>query len=153
MNNKSNVLVIENDAVVGHSFDRVLSGKGYEVSTMLNGEEAVNDEGMNASLHKEAAKAAGMFVAAPFIALAYVIALPFIGNYLFAKLAAEAYVKSHPAITGKLKKAKAFARNIGLFFAAPFIALAYVTTFPFVGLYLLAKLAMEAHEINGVRIK
>ena len=39
--NKLQVLVIDDDAVVGRSFDRVLSEKGYEVSTALSGEEAM----------------------------------------------------------------------------------------------------------------
>ena len=42
MNNKLQVLVIDDDAVVGRSFDRVLSDKGYEVSTVLSGEEAMD---------------------------------------------------------------------------------------------------------------
>ena len=37
------VLVIDDDAVVGRSFDRVLSGKGYDVDTALSGEEALKD--------------------------------------------------------------------------------------------------------------
>ena len=43
MNTKTQVLVIDDDAVVGRSFDRVLSAKGYEVSTALTGEEALKD--------------------------------------------------------------------------------------------------------------
>ena len=43
MRTKPQVLVIDDDAVVGRSFDRVLSEKGYEVSTALNGEEALKD--------------------------------------------------------------------------------------------------------------
>lgn len=35
------VLVVDDDPVVGRSFDRVLSDKGYEVSTALNGKEAL----------------------------------------------------------------------------------------------------------------
>ena len=35
----------------------------------------------------------GLFFAAPFIALAYVIALPAVGFYMFAKLGIEAYQK------------------------------------------------------------
>jgi CheY-like chemotaxis protein len=45
MKNRPQVLVIDDDAVVGRSFDRVLSGKGYEVDTALNGEEALKDIG------------------------------------------------------------------------------------------------------------
>ncbi|MCW8925607.1 MAG: response regulator [Xanthomonadales bacterium] len=42
MNTKSQkVLVIDDDTIVGRSFDRVLSDKGYEVTTVLSGEEAL----------------------------------------------------------------------------------------------------------------
>jgi hypothetical protein len=37
-----------------------------------------------------------------------------------------------------------FMKNIGLFFAAPFIALAYVIALPFVGMYMFINLAIEA---------
>jgi DNA-binding response OmpR family regulator len=43
MNIKPQVLVIDDDAVVGHSFDRVLSRKGYEVNTALTGEEGLKE--------------------------------------------------------------------------------------------------------------
>lgn len=36
------VLVVDDDAVVGRSFDRVLADKGYDVSTALDGQEALN---------------------------------------------------------------------------------------------------------------
>ena len=37
------------------------------------------------------------------------------------------------------------ARNVGLFFASPFIALGYVIALPIVGFYQFIKLAREAH--------
>jgi len=43
MNTKPQVLVIDDDAVIGRSFDRVLSEKGYEVSTAMSGEEALKN--------------------------------------------------------------------------------------------------------------
>ena len=43
MNAKRHVLVIDDDAVVGRSFDRVLSNKGYDVDTALNGEQGLKD--------------------------------------------------------------------------------------------------------------
>lgn len=36
------VLVVDDDAVIGRSFDRVLADKGYDVSTALNGKDALN---------------------------------------------------------------------------------------------------------------
>jgi len=39
-----------------------------------------------------------------------------------------------------------FAKNVGLFFASPFIALAYIIALPFVGFYMFTKLALEANS-------
>ena len=244
MNTKlQKVLVIDDDAIVGRSFDRVLSEKGYQVSTAHNGQEALDtmrDEdfdvvftdikmpgmdglevterikarcpwtpvvvitghgtqeneakasvlGANGFVRKpltpqmiesitlkavkeseqrtvtdetaaelettitdkadvrEGAfalvKTVGMLMAAPFIALGYIIALPLIGFYQFARLAYKAYTKNRPAAAKRLKKAMGVARNVGLFFASPFIALAYIIALPFVGLFMFAKLAREA---------
>ena len=41
MDTKPQVLVIDDDAVVGRSFDRVLTKKGHEVNTALTGEEGL----------------------------------------------------------------------------------------------------------------
>ena len=153
MNTKLKATVIENEAAVAHHYDRALSVKLNEVSRMLNSEEALND----ASIHESAGRersvviTIGMFLASPFIALAYIIALPFIGFYQIAKLALEAYAKNHPVNNGKLKKVATMTKNIGLFFAAPFIALGYVIALPFVGLYMFSKLAMEARASLGLR--
>jgi hypothetical protein len=76
--------------------------------------------------------------------LAYVIALPFIGFYQFAKLAYEAYAKKYPE-AGKLRIAGLFAKNVALFLVSPFIALAYVIALPFVGFFMFSKLALEAY--------
>ena len=43
MKHKTQVLVIDDDAVVGRSFDRVLSAKGFDVDTALSGEEGLED--------------------------------------------------------------------------------------------------------------
>ncbi|MBT8048467.1 MAG: response regulator, partial [Gammaproteobacteria bacterium] len=43
MRNIPQVLVIDDDAVVGHSFERVLTEKGYEVDMALSGEEGLKD--------------------------------------------------------------------------------------------------------------
>jgi len=115
-----------------------LSDKGHEVSSTL---KAAND-GKKHSLLKTAA----MLIAAPVIALAYVIALPFVGLYQIAKLAVEAYTRRHPAVAGRFRKAGLFAKNVGLFFASPFIALGYIIAMPFVGFVMLTKLALEANE-------
>lgn len=246
MNTKLKVLVIDDDAVVNRSFDRVLTSKGYEVVTAVSGEEGLNTMnenefdvvftdikmpgmdglevtesikarcpwtpvvvitgygteenesrasvlGANGFVRKpltpemienitlkavseaetrvvpdttlaaadkpevktveaksetarprSVGKTIAMLIAAPWIALGYVIALPFIGFYLIGKLALEAFAKKHPEKTGVLRAVGLFARNVGLFFASPFIALGYVIALPFVGFFMFAKLALEA---------
>ena len=239
MNTKLQVLVIDDDAIVGRSFDRTLSGLGYEVSTALSGEEALDtikktefdvvftdikmpgmdglevterikarcpwtpvvvitgygteenearasvlgasgfvrkpltpeiiesitlkavNEAEKLAVPDEAAetvektgawqkaralvKHTSLFIATPFIALGYVIALPCVGFYQFIKLAHEAWAMKHSAAAGKAKKAGVFVKNVGLFFASPFIALGYVIALPFVGFFMFAKLALEAY--------
>jgi hypothetical protein len=143
MNTNLKALAAGTGTVVGHNH-RALPGNGYEF-TMVNAE---NDE----ALH-ETPKAVGMmvkaitiFLAAPFIGLAFVTALPIIGIYHLARTAIEACAKKVPAIEGKLKNAVKLFRNIGLFFAAPFIALGYIIALPFAGLFMMSRLAMEAHR-------
>jgi len=86
-----------------------------------------------------------MLIASPLIALGYVIALPFIGFYHIARLAIEAYAKNHPDKAGALWTVGRFFKNVGLFLASPFIALAYVIALPFVGFFMFGKLALEAY--------
>jgi len=143
MNTKSKVLVAGNDTIVGHNLHRVIPGNGFEITTL----NAVNDATIHEAPKTERTmiKTIGMFLAAPFIGLAYVIALPIIGIYHLTKLALEAYAKRVPATSGKMKKAMVMVKNIGLFFAAPFVALGYVIALPFVGFFMITKLAIEAH--------
>ncbi len=91
MNTKLQALAIEDNAVVDHSFDRILPGKGHEVTTL----DAVNDAKIHEAPKKERSlvKNIGLFFAAPFIALVYVVALPFVGFFMFSKLAMEAKAK------------------------------------------------------------
>ena len=190
MNAKLQVLVIDDDAVVGRSFDRVLSDKGYEVSTALSGEEALetmeNSEfdvvftdikmpGMDGLEVTERIKArcpwtpvvvitgygtednevkasvlgASGFVRKPLTPeMLENITLKAVNDAESANDAAEqpvdaveAEVASDVAVT---KKVNSTAKNIGLFFASPFIALGYVIALPFVGFYMFIKLGREA---------
>lgn len=228
------ILVVDDDPVVGKSFDRVLASKGYAVITAENGEEALRKldaehydvvftdikmPGMNglevaervrasqpwlpvvivtgygSGANEERAEAAGvsaflrkplspemieastakaladraaevspgaaalatpviappplspevptvsqppagrretlkniaLFLAAPFIGLAYVVAMPFVALGTLGWLAAKAAVRRFPAL-----------KNIAFFFAAPMIGLGYIVAMPFVGIGLLA---------------
>jgi hypothetical protein len=174
MNTKLNVLVIDDDAVVGRSFNRVLSGeeglnttnnKGLKVTESIEArcpwtpvvvttgygteenESRVSVLGANGFVRNPptSAKTIAMLIAAPLIALGYVIALPAIGFYHIAKLAIEAYAKNHPTKAGTLRTAGHFLKNVGLFLVSPFIALGYVIALPFVGFYMFTRLALEAH--------
>jgi len=149
MNTKLQVLGNEDNAIIDHGFDRVLSGNSYQVISALGSEDilkAVNDAEKHTLTNKAAklAKTFTMLIASPFIALAFIIALPFIGLYQFAKLAFEAYSKKHPVTAVKLARTGLFIKNVGLFLVSPFIALAYVIALPFVGFYMFTKLMLEA---------
>jgi DNA-binding NtrC family response regulator len=197
MNTKLQVLVIDDDAVVGRSFDRVLSEKGYEVSTALSGEEALdtieNTEfdvvftdikmpGMDGLEVAERIKARCPWTPVVVItgygtaeneARASVLGVSgFVHKPLTpeiiesitlkaldetekpedrnnkAEMAAEAKADTEvkPVMEySVLRKTGIFAKNVGLFFAAPFIALAYIIALPFVGFYMFAKLGYKAY--------
>jgi len=80
-----------------------------------------------------------LFFAAPFIGLAYIIALPFVGLGAFALIAARVAGKSET-----VKTILASLKTIAMVFAAPLIGLAYVVLFPFLGLATLVWLAGRA---------
>ena len=198
MNTKPQVLVIDDDAVVGRSFDRVLSGKGYEVSTALTGEEGLKNiesteydvvftdikmPGMDGLEVAERIKAkcpwtpvvvitgygteeneaeasllgVNGFVHKPLtpeiIESITLKALEEPGEAMQAANEAEATpeitaeatteITAEARISG-IRKVGIIAKNIGLFFAAPFIALGYVIALPFVGVYMIVKLSKEA---------
>jgi len=200
MNTKPQVLVIDDDAVVGRSFDRVLSGKGYEVSTALTGEEGLKNiesteydvvftdikmPGMDGLEVAERIKAkcpwtpvvvitgygteeneaeasllgVNGFVHKPLtpeiIESITLKALEEPGEAMQAANEAEATpeitaeatteITAEARISG-IRKVGIIAKNIGLFFAAPFIALGYVIALPFVGVYMIVKLSKEAIE-------
>jgi len=192
MNTKLQVLVIDDDAVVGRSFDRVLSQKGYDVSTALSGEEAMKDientdydvvftdikmpgmdgievaerikaqcpwtpvvviTGYGTEENEARASVLGVsgFVRKPLTpemienitlkALQEPVAEPVAANEPETPVETVEEVK-----TSALRTAGRIAKNIGLFFAAPFIALAYVIALPAVGFYMFAKLGIEAYQ-------
>ena len=196
MNTKPQVLVIDDDAVVGRSFDRVLSQKGYDVSTALSGEEAMKDiestdydvvftdikmPGMDGIEVAERIKAQCPWTPVVVItgygteeneARASVLGVSgFVRKPLTPEMIESITLKAleepaaeqlseplaanepeAPAETvaevkaGALRTAGRIAKNIGLFFAAPFIALAYVIALPAVGFYMFAKLGIEAYQ-------
>lgn len=190
MNAKRHVLVIDDDAVVGRSFDRVLSEKGYEVSTALSGEEAMKTlentnfdvvftdikmPGMDGLEVTEKIKArcpwtpvvviTGYGTQANEVRASVLGANGFVRKPLTPEMiesitlkavndsVVTADVKEAPQMPAEAEVAKeveapkarnSVLKNIGLFFASPFIALGYVIALPFVGFYMFAKLGREA---------
>ena len=177
------VLVVDDDPVVGKSFDRVLSGKGYAVITARDGEEAlaklgsesydlvfadIRMPGMSGLEVAERLKASQ-----PWLPVVIVTGYGSEANEARAKAAGvsdflrkplspdmiegsaekalreenagaapapEAPAAAAPAVesASRLRSIGLAAKNVALFFAAPFVGLAYILVFPLVGIGMLA---------------
>jgi len=86
-----------------------------------------------------ALKNIALFLASPFIALAYVIALPFVGLGMIAVLAVRAASKKI-----SLKTVGVALKNTGLFLIAPLCGVAYAVTFAIVATAMIMWLAGKA---------
>lgn len=86
-----------------------------------------------------AAKNVALFLAAPFIALAYILAFPFVGIAMLVWIGTESLRKN-----GTARMIGLALKNVGLLIAAPFIGLALVLVVPFVGLGALAWMGVKA---------
>ncbi len=186
------VLVVDDDPVVGKSFDRVLSGKGYAVITASDGREALSKleaesydlvftdikmpgmsglemaeqlkqrqpwlpvvivTGYGSPDNETRAEAAGVsaFLRKP-------LSPEMIENSaekaLLEKAADARHAVAAPAAAevaaapapGALQGVARVVKNIALFLAAPFVGLAYILTFPIVGLGMLAWMAIQAQQ-------
>ncbi len=89
-------------------------------------------------------KKVGLFMAAPFIGLAFAVALPFVGLGALAWMAIKAFAKS--AAPAKLLT---FTKNVALFIAAPFLGLLYAMLLPVVGTATLAWMGIKAMRRNA----
>lgn len=197
MKTRAQVLVIDDDAVVGRSFERVLTEKGYDVVTALSGEQGLKDmdtkdydlvftdikmpgidgievaerikakcpwtpvvviTGYGTEENEARASVLGVngFVRKPLTPdMIESITLKALEKQPAQVLAANEDTAPVEPRVSELKgwrKALRIARNIALFFAAPFIALSYIIALPLVGFYTFAKLAVEAwqkkHAVN-----
>lgn len=88
-------------------------------------------------------KNVALLIAAPFLGLAYAIAFPFIGLGMAVRFGVRAMARRHVLQNGAKVGAR-FAKQTGLLLLAPFMALVYAVTFPFVGLAMLAWFAIRA---------
>jgi len=172
------ILVVDDDQVVGKSFERVLTNKGYRVDTALSGREAFEkyagadfdmvftdlrmpgQDGLEVARRikemnpwlpivvvtgyatqqaEESAKAIGVaeFIQKPLT--------PSVIEEVAARIMGRiAAVTAVPTATATVVEApENIARNVALFFAAPFIGLAYIVAFPFVGFYMIVRSGMR----------
>jgi CheY-like chemotaxis protein len=196
------LLVVDDDPVVGKSFNRVLSGKGYIVVTAENGAEALERlakeeydavytdikmpgmsglevaenikarrpwtpvvivTGYGSAENEARAEAAGVveFIHKPLSpeliesSAKRVLSRERAAPVEAVALPAEAAAEVAPEAAGVAEEeataeagAMSAAKNVALFFAAPFIGLAYILAFPFVGLGMLAWMATKAAAKN-----
>jgi len=186
------VLVVDDDPVVGKSFDRVLSGKGYAVITASSGQEALNKleaedydvvytdikmpgmsglemaeqvkarrpwlpvvivTGYGSPANEARAEAAGVsgFLRKPLSPemIEGSAQKAFSEKDATAQGASAAVPMAAPepaAEAGVQNPALRFIKNVALFLAAPFIGLAYILAFPIVGLGMLAWMAIQAQQ-------
>ena len=94
-----------------------------------------------------------LFLAAPFVGLAYILTFPIVGLGMLAwmgiqaqKKKSEEAAKLHPGpVTSSIAKSTA------IFLAAPFIGLAYVIVGPIIGLGMLAWFGFQAWGKQGAK--
>ena len=187
------ILVVDDDPVVGISFDRVLSGKGYAVITARDGEEALDklaredydavftDIKMPGMSGIEVA--ARVKAARPWLPVVIVTGYGSEANEAKAREAGVAAFLRKPLSPEMIEDSAqaavlenkvtatsqaipvpagapvtlptgwqeigGLAKNVGLFFAAPFIGLAYIVALPLVGLGLLALYGFRALAKRG----
>jgi hypothetical protein len=114
-------ILIEEKPVVAETVTRATGAKLYVVTPDTRIE--VPAEGHNTL------KDIVLFFIAPFIGLAYVIALPFVGLAAIAVLAGRAVAKMEA-----VKMVGTALKPAGFVIAAPLVGLAYAVLFPFIGL-------------------
>ena len=180
MSTLKKILVVDDDPVIGKSFDRVLSGKGYAVITAADGEEALRKlssetydvvftdirmPGMSGLEVAERVKASQPWLPVVIVTgygsgenearatapgVAGFLPKPLSPDMiegtteraLAATAAAPAEAAAVPAPAAAAAESKV--KNLALFFAAPFIGLAYLLAFPVIGLGMLAWIAGKA---------
>lgn len=172
------VLVVDDDPVVGKSFERVLSPKGYAVIHAASGAEALerlaNEKYDMVYTDMRMPGIDGLEVARRIKAQRPWLPVVIVTGYGSEASEAEAFrigaaeflrkplspemidVSSQLAFTSVALPApeapeapqapakRNIAKDVALFVAAPFIGLAYVALFPFIGLGLLGKAAWDA---------
>jgi hypothetical protein len=119
-------ILIEEEPVVTATVTRAPAVKLYVVTGNTPAEAAPEAAG-------NALKNIALFFAAPFIGLAYIIALPVVGLVVLAVLAGRHAAKYEP-----VKNTARALKDVGMVVAAPVLGLVYVVFFPVIGLATLA---------------
>ena len=133
-------ILIEEEPVVTTTVARAPAAKLYVVTAKAPAEvEAAPAAGGNALTN------IALFLAAPFIGLAYIVAFPFVGLGVLAVLAVRAAAKFAAVRTIGL-----VLKNVGMAVAAPVLGLAFVVFFPVIGLGMLAW--MGGRAVVGVGV-
>jgi DNA-binding NtrC family response regulator len=185
LKNAQKILVVDDDAVVGRSFDRVLTEKGYEVSTVLSGEEGLKKIGTDgfdlvftdikmpgmdglemAKRIKEMNPWMPVVVVTGYGSEANEARAEKVGVTEFlrkpltpetieqvtlktlrkkeADKATATATETAVHVEAAVEEKENVAKNIALFFAAPFIGLAYIIAFPFVGFAVFLRWGLKA---------
>ena len=98
--------------------------------------------------NENTAKNVALFLAAPFIGLAYAVLLPLVGIAMLLVTGTKALVAA-----GVLEYAARLIKDVALLVAAPFIGLVYAVTFPFVGIAMILWTAVEAFTATVAKIE
>jgi hypothetical protein len=122
-------ILIEEEALVAPAVTRTPAAKLYVVVTKTPAEAAVAVPETAGGKVKNIV----LFLAAPFIGLAYIVALPLVGFGLLIVLAVRAAAKF-----AAVRTLAVVLKHIGMVLAGPMIGLAYVVFFPVICLGLLA---------------
>jgi hypothetical protein len=135
-------ILIEEEPLVATAVARTPAAKLYVVAAKAPAEAAAAAPETAGGKVKNIA----LFLAAPFIGLAYIVALPLVGFGLLAVLAVRAAAKF-----AAVRTLAVALKHIGMLIAAPFIGLAYVVFFPVICLGLLAWTGGRALVGTGMR--
>ncbi len=177
------VLVVDDDPVIGRSFDRVLTGKGYAVITAANGEEALKKlateeydlvytdikmpgmsglevaervkankpwmpvviiTGFGNAESEARARAAGATLLHKPLSPAMIEGSARDATALAVEPAPVELPEAKVETTVEPARHESIVARIALFFAAPFIGLAYMIALPFVGGAMIAWFAYKA---------
>lgn len=126
-------------AMIEYSTQQALREKGAAAELQAAAEAAGAAPRPATAGRESALKNIALFVAAPFLGLAYLLAFPFIGLGMLAWMGAQAAARCR-----LVNKIGLVARNAGLVIVSPFMGLAYVLLFPFIALAMLVWMGVRA---------